>query len=238
MSRRLLCTLIVLLLGACGTPRLDQDRAGLRYDWKSVAIVGGGFVSGLAFHPREPGLMLARTDMGGAYRRDRIPGPWQPLLDGLSLADTNLMGVESLDLDPNDPDALFLACGTYTSPTSPNGALLRSFDRGRSWQRTPLPFKLGANEGGRGNGERLAVDPNDGRVLYLGTRHDGLWRSTDRGASFQRVDSFPESAWRRHASDGPAPGWGGSDGRGTEQFEEPPAADSFPVRGRKGQGRL
>ena len=218
MSRRLLCTLIVLLLGACGTPRLDQDRAGLRYDWKSVAIVGGGFVSGLAFHPREPGLMLARTDMGGAYRRDRITGPWQPLLDGLSLADTNLMGVESLALDPNDPDALFLACGTYTSPTSPNGALLRSFDRGRSWQRTPLPFKLGANEGGRGNGERLAVDPNDGRVLYLGTRHDGLWRSLDRGASFQRVDSFPESAWRRHASDGPAPSWGGSDGRGTVVF--------------------
>lgn len=218
MTRRLMPTLAALLLAACSTPFLAQDRADLRYDWKSVAIVGGGFVSGLAFHPREPGLMLARTDMGGAYRRDRIPGPWQPLLDGLSLAEVNLMGVESLALDPNDPDALFLACGTYSGPASPNGALLRSFDRGRSWQRTPLPFKLGANEGGRGNGERLAVDPHDGRVLYLGTRHDGLWRSRDRGASFERVDSFPESAWRRHASDGPLPGWGGSDGRGTVVF--------------------
>jgi len=126
MPRSLMRTLTALLLAACSTPLLAQDRADLRYDWKSVAIVGGGFVSGLAFHPKEPGLMVARTDMGGAYRRDRIPGPWQPLLDGLSLIDVNLMGVESLALDPNDPDALFLACGTYSNPASPNGALLRS----------------------------------------------------------------------------------------------------------------
>jgi len=230
MTRRLMCTLTALLLAACGTPRPAHDGADLPYDWKSVAIVGGGFVSGLTFHPHEPGLMLARTDMGGAYRRDRIPGPWQPLLDGLSLADVNLMGVESLAFDPNDSDALFLACGTYSSADSPNGALLRSFDRGRSWQRTPLPFKLGANEGGRGNGERLAVDPHDGRVLYLGTRHDGLWRSLDRGASFQRMDSFPESAWRRDASDGPLPRAGNSDGRGTVVFV---LAD--PRSGRPGQ---
>ena len=215
---RLLRTLAALVLAASGTPLVAQERADLRYDWKPVAIVGGGFVSGLAFHPREPGLMLARTDMGGAYRRDGHREAWQPLLDGLSLADVNLMGVESMAFDPGDPDVLFLACGTYTSPASPNGALLRSFDRGRSWQRTPLPFKLGANEGGRGNGERLAVDPNDPHVLYLGTRHDGLWRSRDRGASFRRVASFPEAAWRRHASDGPLPGWGGSDGRGTVAF--------------------
>lgn len=218
MPRRPTCSLAALLLAACSTALPVPEGTRLNYDWKPVAIGGGGFVSGLAFHPREPGLMVARTDMGGAYRRDRIPGPWQPLLDGLSLADVNLVGVESLALDPNDPDALFLACGTYTGPTAPNGALLRSFDRGRSWQRTPLPFKLGANEGGRGNGERLAIDPHDGRVLYLGTRHDGLWMSRDRGASFKRIDSFPEAAWRRHASDGPPPAWGGSDGRGTVAF--------------------
>lgn len=202
-------------LGGCATPGPGD---GVPYRWQPVAIVGGGFVSGLAFHPRVPGLMLARTDMGGAYLRERSDQPWRPLLDALPLAEVNLMGVESHAFDPHDADALFLACGTYTTPASPNGALLRSFDRGRSWQRTPLPFKLGANEGGRGNGERLALDPHDGRVLYLGTRHDGLWRSTDRGASFQRLDGLPEAAWRRAASEGPLPAWGGSDGRGTIVF--------------------
>src|SRR5690606_30998758 len=44
---------------------------------------------------------------------------------------------------------------------------------------------------GRGMGERLAVDPLDPSVLYFGARSGkGLYRSTDSGASFEKVDSF------------------------------------------------
>ncbi|MFG6432814.1 WD40/YVTN/BNR-like repeat-containing protein [Roseateles sp. LYH14W] len=205
----------LLLAGATAQAAPPKDAP---YRWREVAIVGGGFVDGFAFQPAVPGLTYARTDMGGAYRRDTATGPWQPLLDWLPLADVNLMGVESLAVDPNNPDALYLACGTYTNPAVPNGALLRSKDRGKTFQRTELPFRLGGNEGGRGNGERLAVDPNDGRVLYLGSRLAGLWRSGDAAASFQRVDAFPDSAWQRDASDGPPPSWGGSDGKATINF--------------------
>jgi hypothetical protein len=205
----------LLLAGAAAQAEPPQDAP---YNWRPVAIGGGGFVDGIVFQPAVPGLTYARTDMGGAYRRDTATGPWQPLLDWLPLAEVNLMGVESLAVDPNHPDALYLACGTYTNPAVPNGAVLRSQDRGRTFQRTDLPFKLGGNEGGRGNGERLAVDPNDGRVLYLASRHAGLWRSRDAAASFQRVDAFPDSAWRRDASDGPPPSWGGSDGKATINF--------------------
>ncbi|HEY1132122.1 MAG TPA: hypothetical protein VGF12_22135 [Roseateles sp.] len=209
------------LLGAlllAGASTQAAPPADLPYHWRPVAIVGGGFVDGLVFQPSMPGLMYARTDMGGAYRRDSATGPWIPLLDGLPLADVNLVGVESLAVDPHDPDALYLACGTYTNPAVPNGAVLRSHNRGRTFQRTELPFKLGANEGGRGNGERLAVDPNDGSVLYLGSRHAGLWRSTDAAASFHRVDALPDSAWQRNAADGPRPSWGGSDGKASIAF--------------------
>lgn len=205
----------LLLAGAAAQAAPPKDAP---YRWREVAIVGGGFVDGFAFQPAVPGLTYARTDMGGAYRRDTATGAWQPLLDWLPLADVNLMGVESLAVDPNNPDALYLACGTYTNPAVPNGAVLRSKDRGKTFQRTDLPFKLGGNEGGRGNGERLAVDPNDGRVLYLGSRFAGLWRSGDAAASFQRVDAFPDSAWQRDASDGPPPSWGGSDGKATINF--------------------
>ena len=80
------------------------------------------------------------------------------------------MGVESIALDPADPNRVYLACGTYTNPRTPDGAILRSSDRGKTFQYTNVPFKFGGNENGRGNGERMAVDPNDGNILYLGTR--------------------------------------------------------------------
>ncbi|MGC1420881.1 MAG: xyloglucanase [Terracidiphilus sp.] len=162
------------------------------YKWKSVQIVGGGFVDGIIFHPAAAGVRYARTDMGGAYRWDETAHQWQPMLDWMPYKDLNLMGVESIAVDPNDAKRVYLACGTYTNERTPNGAILRSADGGKTFERTDVPFKFGGNEDGRGNGERMAVDPNDGRVLYLGTRHDGLWRSTDRGVTWSRVTSFPD----------------------------------------------
>ncbi len=69
-----------------------------------------------------------------------------------------------------------------------------------------MPFKFGGNEDGRGNGERLAVDPHDGRILYLGTRHDGLWRSEDHGATWMRVASFPDVTEATPPMPQPVPG--------------------------------
>lgn len=162
------------------------------YIWKSVQIVGGGFVDGIIFHPTAPNVRYARTDMGSAYRWDQASKRWQPMLDWMPYKDLNLMGVESIALDPADPKRVYLACGTYTNPRTPNGAILRSDDYGHTFERTDVPFKFGGNEDGRGNGERLAVDPHDSRVLYLGTRHDGLWRSTDRAITWTQVASFPD----------------------------------------------
>lgn len=162
------------------------------YEWKNVQIVGGGFVDGIVFHPAAAGVRYVRTDIGGAYRWDQRSRRWQPLLDWVPYRDRNLMGVESIAVDPSDANRVYLGCGTYSDAQSPNGAILRSDDRGRTFQRTIMPFKFGGNEDGRGNGERLAVDPRDGRILYLGTRHDGLWRSQDRGATWTRVASFPD----------------------------------------------
>jgi photosystem II stability/assembly factor-like uncharacterized protein len=162
------------------------------YQWKSVQIVGGGFVDGIVFHPTEKNLRYARTDIGGAYRWDESSHKWLPLLDWVPYKDTNLMGVESIAVDPADPNRLYLACGMYTNATSPNAAILRSDDRGATFQRADMPFKMGGNEDGRGNGERLAVDPNDGRVIYFGSRLAGLWRSEDRGVRWSKVASFPD----------------------------------------------
>ena len=162
------------------------------YNWKSVQIVGGGFVDGIIFHPKAKGVRYCRTDMGGAYRWNNATKRWKPLLDFISYEDRNLMGVESIAVDPNDPNFVILACGTYTNPRVGNGAILRSFDRGKTFQRTDVPFKFGGNENGRGNGERMAVDPTNSNIIYLGTRLNGLWKSADKGKTWNQVKSFPD----------------------------------------------
>ena len=171
---------------------IPQNVSTTPYTWKNVQIGGGGFVTGIVFHPTSPGLCYCRTDIGGAYRRDPASLRWEPLLDWISYDDRNLLGVESIALDPSDPNWVFLSCGTYSNPRMPDGAILWSSDRGKSFQRTNVPFKMGGNEDGRGNGERMAVDPHDGNILYLGTRFAGLWKSEDRAKNWKKVESFPD----------------------------------------------
>ncbi len=161
--------------------------AGGSYDWCSVPFGAGGFVDGFLFHPKVAGLLYARTDIGGAYRFDPAANRWVPLLDHLSHADADLMGVLSLAVDPNQPDRLYAACGLYLDDRSRTGALLASADRGATWQVHELGLHIGGNSPGRGSGERLQVDPNDSRVLLLGSSQDGLLKSTDQGRSFSRL---------------------------------------------------
>lgn len=80
----------------------------------------------------------------------------------------------------------------YTNSWDPNnGAIIRSSDKGATWTSTTLSFKVGGNMPGRGTGERLAVDPQNSKILYFGARSgNGLWKSTDSGATWSKVSSF------------------------------------------------
>ena len=164
------------------------------YSWKNVQIVGGGFVDGLYFHPRQQGLRYAKTDVGEAYRWSEAAGDkqWVPLQDFIGRFYSGFdIGVESIALDPNNPDKLYLAVGEYVDSYGQNGAILISGDQGKTFTPVPLTFKLGSNDIGRNIGERLVVDPSNSQHLYLGTRLNGLQESTDGGHTWNPVASFP-----------------------------------------------
>ena len=160
------------------------------YHWQTVPFGAGGFIDGFVYHPREPGLLYARTDIGGAYRFEPKTQSWTPLLDFLGKADGDLMGVLAIAVDPRDANRVYAACGIYTGEWARKAALLASNDRGATWQINDLDFRLGGNEPGRGTGERLCVDPGNGDVIWLGSTKDGLHRSSNRGRNFQKLD-FP-----------------------------------------------
>jgi photosystem II stability/assembly factor-like uncharacterized protein len=162
--------------------------ANADYVWRNVVVGGGGFSPNLIFSRAERGLAYLRTDIGGIYRWDAQAAAWIPLQDGI--AEGNYFGIESIAPDPVDPSTVYVAAGMYRRD---GAAILRSRDRGAHWDVFPVSFRMGGNEDGRGLGERLAVDPNDTSILYFGSRHDGLMRSTDRGATWSRVRSFPQA---------------------------------------------
>ncbi len=163
-------------MGAQGAPAA--------YQWAQVPFGAGGFVDGFEYHPKAPGLLYARTDIGGLYRYDPAAKAWIPLLDHLGHDDGQLMGVLSVALDPQHPDVVYAAMGEYLDSWAHLAAVLRSDDRGAHWRRTDLTIRLGGNADGRGSGERLAVDPHDSQALLLASSQDGLWRSADGGKSF------------------------------------------------------
>ncbi|WP_051365977.1 cellulose binding domain-containing protein [Hamadaea tsunoensis] len=163
------------------------------YSFKNAQIVGGGFVPGIIFNQSQANLIYARTDIGGAYRWDQTNSKWIPLLDWVGFANWGLNGAYSLATDAVDPNRVYVAAGMYTNSWDPNnGAILRSSDKGATWAVTQLPFKLGGNMPGRGQGEKLAIDPNKNSILYFGAPSgNGLWRSTDSGVTWAKVTAFP-----------------------------------------------
>jgi hypothetical protein len=155
----------------------------------SVKFGGGGYVPGLVFHPTSPDVLYARTDVGGAYRWDPATKTWIAITDGFGPDEGGYHGSETLALDPNDDQRVYLSGGMYVSAEG-HARLYISTDRGTHWAHVELPFSAGGNNQGRAVGERLMVDPNDPTILFYATRTAGLWKSSDRGQTWNQVTSL------------------------------------------------
>ncbi|AEJ60657.1 glycosyl hydrolase BNR repeat-containing protein [Spirochaeta thermophila DSM 6578] len=197
-----LVLLVILLFSvgflatACVSPSVTEeggvtDTRGIR-TMKQVKVVGGGYIPGIIFNPSEKDLWYLRTDIGGAYRWDPSSKKWIPLIDFLGPEDYDQYGIASIATDPVEPNRLIIAAGMYTTDWTEGPAeMLVSEDYGETFTRVEMPFRMGGNMPGRGMGERLAIDPNDNRIVYFGSFGQGLWRSRDHGYTWERVESFP-----------------------------------------------
>ena len=166
----------------------DTGIAASGWKFGQVAMGGGGFVSGV-FATSQEGLYYARTDVGGAYRYNSDTQLWESLSYGISEDDQGFLGVAALAFGEKDPNRLYMLVGTsYLS--GGRTALFRSDDYGSTFTRTELPdFRVDGNGMGRGNGERLAVDPKNSDIVYAGFMSSGgMIKSTDGGATYTILD--------------------------------------------------
>jgi hypothetical protein len=178
----------LLILGGTSIAVKGQTET---YTSKNVAIGGGGFVSGIITSKTQQGLIYARTDVGGAYRWDAANSKWIPLLDWTSEDEVGYQGVESLATDPKEPNKVYMLVGTSYFNNGKT-AILRSSDYGNTFSITEVTsqFKAHGNGMGRQTGEKLVVDPNSNNILLCGTRYNGLFKSTDSGATWTRLSGL------------------------------------------------
>ncbi|MFL6630986.1 MAG: dockerin [Massilia sp.] len=160
--------------------------------YTSVKWGGGGYVTGLVYHPTSANVMYARTDIGGAYRWNNSNGSWTPITDGIGFnsGESSYHGVESIALDPANDNRVYLVTGMYSHDWQGNpinGRIYVSGDRGNTWSHYDLPFPVGGNEGSRAVGERLKLDPTNPSTLFYASRTAGLWKSTNSGQTWTQT---------------------------------------------------
>lgn len=167
------------------------------FTWKSVNNQGMGFVTGMVIHPdtkKAPDLIYIRTDVGGAYRFDPANQKWIQLMDFASSSQMGFMQVESVAIDPNNADKVYMA---VDGSKGSSGDILVSSDRGSTWQSTGMisnKIYISANDSWRGSsGERLMVDPNNSGILYFASRKDGLWKKEEPNAWVKVGGGLPEA---------------------------------------------
>lgn len=165
------------------------------YDWGTVEIGGGGFVSGIITGQKE---MYLRTDVGGAYKYNYDKGEWEQLFGFLTDADRGLLSVSGIAIDPTDDNTAYFLCGcAYFSDARTE--IIKTTDGGKTFTRVDVTdmIQVHGNGDGRECSEPIAVDPDDPNTIYAGgdvTAGDScLIKSTDGGKTWAPVKGYADA---------------------------------------------
>ena len=168
-----------ILVGTIGQGVMRSADDGASW---SRASVGQGMhsdclVRSLVADPRRPEVVYAGTDMG-LYQSDDGGAKWR-------LLDAPMRGsmVWSIAIDPVDPAVIFAGTGTPSQP-----GIFRSTDAGQRWQHRPMEIAPDCPNVGIPRPTGIAVDPTDGRHVWVGFEVDGVRHSADGGDTWTRVN--------------------------------------------------
>jgi hypothetical protein len=189
----------ILVLGLINAPYTQIASAQLSpgglptVTWRPLAIGAGGQLTGIDIAP--DGTKVVKADAFGAYIWNATTNRWDQLVTadrmpvaphggvGRSRAVARAAGVWEIRIAPSLTTRLFMIY---------DGDVYRSDDRGASWLKMPLPGILGADANGSGKfaNQKMAVDPINPNVVYVGTLTNGTWRSFDAGATWERINEI------------------------------------------------
>ncbi|MER5449365.1 glycosyl hydrolase [Streptomyces sp. NPDC002766] len=172
-------TILVATAGQ-GVLRSSDDGAAWHRLGLGQALEFDAVVRCLAVHPEQPNVVYAGADVG-LVRSEDAGVTWHRVDSPM-----NDQTIWSLAIDPNDAD--FIIAGTGAPSRA---AVFRTADGGAHWDRLPPQIPEFCAGVSKPRVLTATVDRYDPKNLWFGIEEGGLWRSRDRGDTWDRVDGTP-----------------------------------------------
>jgi photosystem II stability/assembly factor-like uncharacterized protein len=152
--------------------------------WRQIGPTRAGRARALAGVPGQPNAFYIGFDNGGVWRSTDFGSTWAPLFDHETTGSIGAIAVA-----PSNPSIVYVGTGAgIIRPDLATGdGMYRSTDAGKTWNHLGLrDSQMIAN---------IDVDPRNPNRLYVATLghpygpnpERGIFRSTDGGATFQKV---------------------------------------------------
>lgn len=170
--------------------------------WRNVGLRNSEHIGRIAIDPKDSNIVYVAAQGPlwgpggdrGLYKTTDGGKTWKQIL---KISENT--GVTDVVIDPQNPDTIYAASyqrrrHMYTLiDGGPEGAIYKSTDAGVTWNR--LRAGLPTNDMGRIG---LAISPVDSNVIYATIestdRKGGIFRSSDRGGSWERRNEFDSGA--------------------------------------------
>ncbi|MDX1571135.1 MAG: hypothetical protein R3200_11660, partial [Xanthomonadales bacterium] len=168
--------------------------------WEKRGLENTEHIARIIVHPEDSNTVLVAAQgplwapggQRGFYKTTDAGKTWTK-----TLGDNEYTGVTDIVADPRDPDVIYAATWQHHRTVAaymgggPKTGIYRSDDGGETWME--LGLREPGQEGGLPKGNMgkigLAVSPHDPDTIYaaieLDRRNGAVYRSTDRGASWE-----------------------------------------------------
>ena len=166
------------------TPTEWHARLFSEMRWRNIGPLRAGRTKAIAGVPNEPFTFYMGMVNGGAWKTTNAGRTWAPIFD-----DQPTGSIGSIAVAPSDPNVIYIGSGEgLQRPDLAIGdGMYKSTDAGKTWTHLGLRDSQQI--------ARVEVDPKNPNRLFVAVlghpygpnEERGIFRSTDGGASFQKV---------------------------------------------------